>query len=463
MRSSSNNTGRLTKHLAQELQSLVYPRKEDKDRLEECFLYANIERAHVLMLLECGLAKEELVRNHLLQLEVLESEQFSSLLSEKTPRGFYMTWERYLQTDEKSCFAHLGRSRNDINATLARLRLRKSIVELLQAGISIVTDCINIGHQYSDLPMAGHTHWQPAMPLSLGHQFYAWGFAIVRELFGILYALNESEEECPMGAGAQGGTNLKINPEYTAFLLGFDGCTHNSLDAVANRSFALHMLAAVSGLALIVNRICQDILFYTSLEVGYFSLSDDLCGSSSMMPQKRNPFLCEIVSAKMLTITGIWNTVLTMLRGTPYTNTAVAGEAMEEIFFALQKTNTGLGIFLALINGIIPNVVRMNEVAKDYYTCATMLANDLVTNSNFSFREAHRVVGEWISDAEKSNRSLVVVACNECKKNDIRFDPDILSPEFAVRFAEYGGGPGPSSLKKQKEKLETKCINIQVL
>jgi len=453
-------TGRLNKSLPHHLQELVYPTGNEAAKVKECDLYAKIDRAHISMLLKCGLVTHDWAKDHLEKIADLEREQYASLLSMSTPRGFYMLWENYLEEEDTS-FAHLGRSRNDLNATLARLQMRTAIHDVLMEGLDIIELIQSMAHVNTKTTMAGYTHGQPAMPITFGHQLLAWGFAISREMNVVLQALNNNEAACPLGAGAQGGTNLPIDAAYTAQLLGFERAAFNSLDAVADRSFLIHAAAAASGLACVISRVCQDLLFYASPQVNYVYFDDELCGASSMMPHKRNPYLCEIVAGKMNSIIGKWNYAITTLSGTPYSNTARATEVLQEVLDGLEKTRKGLILFSAILNGLHPNFEKMLATAEDYYTCSTALANELVTKAGYAFRQAHRLVGEWVSKAENHRQSFAEIVQSECRERGININFGILSPDNAMLAAEYGGGPGTMSVEFQTKQLNTKRLGIK--
>jgi argininosuccinate lyase len=173
-----------------------------------------------------------------------------------------------------------------------------------------------------------------------------------------------------------------------------------------------------------------------------------------MMPHKRNPYLCEVVAAKMNSIMGKWNIAITTLSAAPYSNTAKATEVLSEIMDGLESTRCGLVLFSAILNGLHPNYKAMRETAEIHYTCSTALANELVTKVGYAFRKAHRLVGEWVSMAENQHQTFVEIVHSECLKlgiNNINYD--ILLPDNAMLASEYGGGPGTMSMKKQIEQL----------
>lgn len=460
MNPETESTGRLKQALKPELRSLVYQTGNAEKRLHEYEQYALLDRVQILMLLKQKMISIESAKAHLKRIAELEQDNYESLLSAPLPRGSYIAWEKALEIDGHSGAIHLGRSRNDINATLAKLNIRQLAGKLIVIGSQLIRSLQQQGKNFSEIVMAGYTHGQPAMTLTFGHTLYGWAIAATRELMDILSALDESESECPLGAGAQGGTELPIDPEYTAKLLGFNGCSANSLDAVGNRSFALKMLSAVARLGLAINRFCEDLMFYSSPQINYIRFDDDLCGASSMMPQKRNPFLCEIVSARMNVASGALVSAQTMFRGTGYTNTAIAGEAMEQIYNGLRAALDGIQLFNALISGIKPNSENMLKTAQDYYTCATPLANYLVRTAGYTFREAHRCVGEWVCRAEEEKVSLAQIFKRECQNLGIPWNADVVMPERVWKTANFGGGPGIVSMVKQKVFIESMIQNL---
>ena len=180
-----------------------------------------------------------------------------------------------------------------------------------------------------------------------------------------------------------------------------------------------------------------------------------------MMPHKRNPYLCEVVAGKMNSIIGKWNYAISTLSGTPYSNTAKASEVLQEVLNGLEKTRGGLVLFSAILNGLHPNGLAMKATAENYYTCSTALANELVTKAGYAFRQAHRLVGEWVSKAENQRQSFAEIVHSECRELGIRIDFGILSPDNAMLAAEYGGGPGAMSVEFQTKQLNKKRLRIK--
>ncbi len=457
----TESTGRLRRALKPELRRLVYPPFSPEEMLDECRLYASIERAHLTTLICRGLTSDKLALRLFERLKELENDGFTRVFVADKPRGFYLAWENALTFDEDARgFTHLARSRNDINATVARLKTRKAVSNIFCSGIKLLESLIVAATKFSDVASCGITHYRPAAPSTVGFQSLAWTFATIRELEAMISSLEEIDARCPMGACAQMGTTVPICPYVTAKLLGFEQAFENSLDAVADRSYCLRALANAANLGVCESRICQDLAFQAGpLELIRFD--DDLSGGSSNMPQKRNPFLLELIPAKASVALGALTTFATTLRGTMFTNTASAGEAASDAYRAFQATTNATTLLEAVIRNMSPRSDKTRELAEKGFVVAASIAEKIAQNSSsLSFRNAHRKTGEWVNFAEATGTPFAEIVERESAQLGTPISADSCSLDATLKALKYGGGPGKESFTTQLEIATKKLADL---
>jgi argininosuccinate lyase len=294
--------------------------------------------------------------------------------------------------------------------------------------------------------MPGYTHGQPAEPISYGHYLAGIAEAIRRDLDYLLDAARFIDI-CPLGAGAVAGTGLPINTARTAELLGFSAPVSNSIDAVASRDVVLRLLAAMSILGATLSRSATDLLQWLTVEFQFLALPDELVGSSSAMPQKRNPFLLEHVQGRTASALGAFTSAIAATRNAPFTNAiAVGTESVRPLWGALRDMTDAAVLLRLVIAGARPCEERMLRRAKEGFINATATAVRLVEQKGLDFRSAHHLVGKAVTEAQDRNLvSLEDLAAAE---------PDVLGislegmdPASCVSRALYGGWPAPESLQ----------------
>jgi argininosuccinate lyase len=296
--------------------------------------------------------------------------------------------------------------------------------------------------------MPAYTHRQPAVPITYGHYLAGAAAAIIRGHADLLTAGAELES-CPLGAGAVGGTSIPIDPSRTAELLGFSGPAVNSVDAVAARDYALRLLAAAATLGVTLTRITHDLSSWTSEESRLLRLADDLVGSSSMMPQKRNPFLLENIHGRATASLGHYVSAATAMATAGYTNAISVGtEAIRQLWPGLQDTTDAATLLRLVINGATPDQEQMRRRAADGFTAATYYAERL-TAEGMPFRTAHHHVGRAVLAAIDAGQPL---RAGELDGAD-------LDPATVVAAASYGGGPGGRSARQAVTALRAQLDN----
>lgn len=268
------NTGRLLQGPAQLARRILFGTRADASIDAELKFITNVNKAHLLMLTECGLVERSSACENIRVINELQGSDFAPLRSRAAPRGLYLLYENYLI---ERLGAQIGgilqtaRSRNDLNATVLKMRLRGPLLRLLGESLRLQAVVLRRSRRYSAVTMPIHTHYQAAVPITYGHYLAGVGCALNRDIAGLMAAIDDINR-CPLGAGAVGGTSLPINPGRTASLLGFERPIHNSVDAVASRDLVLRLLSGAAILGVTLSRAASDLLMWTSR--GYTSATE---------------------------------------------------------------------------------------------------------------------------------------------------------------------------------------------
>lgn len=471
--SSGVDTGRLRTGLAREAHRIVYdqylpPTGDDgsqggpADRTdglgEELRLISEVDRAHLVMLVERGIVDAARAAALLRAVDELRRNDFAPVRARPMPRGVYLAYESWLVEtlgEDVGGVLHTGRSRNDLNATTARLRGRRYAAPLLDATRQLGEVLLDRAAAYRSVTMPAYTHGQPAVPITYGHYLAGVAAAAVRGLEGLLDAGRELDVN-PLGAGAVGGTSVPIDPDRTGELLGFSTCARNSVDAVASRDFGLRLLSAAGVLGVVAARVARDFSAWTAEESALVRLADDLVGSSSMMPQKRNPFLLEHIQGRATASLGGLTAAAAAMATAPYTNAiAVTGEALRHVWPGLRGTTDAVTLLRLVVAGAEPDAERMLRRAAEGFTSATYLAERLVA-AGVPFRSAHHLVGRTVVTALESGVTLEAAAAAEpavAAAAPADGDENWLHPAAVAAACAYGGGPGGDSTERAVREL----------
>jgi argininosuccinate lyase len=345
---------------------------------------------------------------------------------------------------------HTARSRNDQVATDFKLYVRDWLDGADPALGALQLALARKAEAHFDLPMPGFTHLQPAQPVTFGHHLLAYVEMLARDR-GRLADARKRLNECPLGSAALAGTSFPIDRHMTAEALGFDRPTANSLDAVADRDFALETLAAVAISAMHLSRLAEEIVIWATPQFGFVRLSDRFTTGSSIMPQKRNPDAAELVRAKVGRIAAAFQSLLTVMKGLPLAYAKDMQEDKEATFDALASLRLGLAAMTGMIEDLEPNAAAMQSAAAQGYATATDLADWLVRRLGLPFREAHHVTGRIVAAAEARGVPLeklpleAMQAVNQAVTNDVF---SVLSVESSLRSRTSHGGTAPQNVRK---------------
>ena len=356
---------------------------------------------------------------------------------------------------------HTGRSRNDQVATDLRLYLREELDHCRDELTRLQLGIVNLAAQHTGTVMPGFTHLQVAQPVTLGHHLLAWYEMLERDdsrLSDCRNRLNTS----PLGAAALAGTTFPIDREETAAALGFDGPTRNSLDSVADRDFAIEFCAAAALLMNHLSRISEELILWTSAQFGFISLPDRFCTGSSIMPQKKNPDVPELVRGKSGRTTGNLMALLTLMKAQPLAYNKDNQEDKEALFDTVETLNDCLRAFADMIPAIEANETAMRQAALAGFSTATDLADYLV-RAGVPFRDAHEVVGKAVAHCVTANCDLADLPLDTLQgfHPDIAADVfDILTLDGSVAARDHFGGTAPTRVKQAVEAAKA-ALNVR--
>lgn len=445
------DTGRISRTLCATASRIVFGETVDASSDGELWAMTEIDRAHIVMLVEQKLLDRRAAARLLASISQLRGDGFAPLHGERATRGLYLHYENFLIGKLGADIGgalHMGRSRNDLGATLFLMRLRRPTLQLLREALRLQAVLLARARRALDMPMPAYTHYQAAQPITFGHWLAGVASAIERDIAAILDGVLPSLDECPLGAGAVAGTSFPISAQRTAELLGFTRPTRHSIDAIANRDAALRLLSAEVVLGVTLGRAATDLLTWSTAEFGFLAFPDFLVGSSSMMPQKRNPFLLEHVQGLAAKPLGALVAASTASHAKPFGNSvAVNTQGVSVVWEATRAITDAIVLARLTVAFARPDAAAMRRATMEGFTAATELANQLV-RGGLPFREAHRQVGaairEALSDAPASGLHDAVIAT--FVGGGAPLDPDGLTPEAIVAGARFGGGPAPSAV-----------------
>jgi len=321
---------------------------------------------------------------------------------------------------------HTGRSRNDQVATDVRLYLRAEI-DTIRAGIARLQAAIlDLAEREAESVMPGFTHLQVAQPITYGHHLMAW-FEMLQRDRERLADCRRRVDILPLGAAALAGTTYPIDRHYTAKLLGFARPAENSLDAVADRDFILEFSAAAAILMMHLSRFSEELILWSSAQFGFVELSDAFCTGSSIMPQKKNPDVPELVRGKAGRIFGHLMGLLTLMKGQPLAYNKDNQEDKEPLFDTVDNLKGSLKVFADMMGALRCNSERMRAAARQGFATATDLADYLV-RKGIPFRDAHAIVGQAVALSVREGKDLSELALEQLRQ----FSPDIAEDVFVV-------------------------------
>ena len=412
--------------------------------------------AHATMLARTGILTEEECQQIVGGLEDIKGEIESGAFNWSVSlEDVHMNIEAAL-TDKIGATGkklHTGRSRNDQVATDIRLYLRDEIDGVCEAIRSVQKGILSVAENETETVMPGFTHLQTAQPVSFAHHLMAW-FEMLQRDHGRMQDCRQRLNVSPLGAAALAGTSFPIDRELTAELLGFDKPADNSLDAVSDRDFAIEFSAASSLLMIHLSRISEELVIWTSAQFDFIDLPDRFCTGSSIMPQKKNPDVPELVRGKSARVVGHLMSLLTLMKSQPLAYNKDNQEDKEPLFDTLDTVRDCLKAFSDMIPAIKAKPANMRAAALKGYSTATDLADYLVRKGT-AFRDAHEVVGKAVAFGIEQSKDLSELSLDELRNfsSDIEEDVfDILSLDGSLNARNHIGGTAPEQVIKAIKK-----------
>ncbi len=343
---------------------------------------------------------------------------------------------------------HTGRSRNDQVATDIRLYLRDEIDSIAAELTRLQKGLCELAAREADTIMPGFTHLQTAQPVTFGHHLLAWNAMLGRD-YERLMDCRKRVNRSPLGAAALAGTTYPIDREMTAQLLGFDGATENSLDSVSDRDFAIEFTAAAALIMTHLSRFSEELVLWTSAQFNFINLPDRFCTGSSIMPQKKNPDVPELVRGKTGRVNGHLISLLTLMKSQPLAYNKDNQEDKEPLFDTIDTLRDCLKSYADMVPAITANAEVMREAAMRGFSTATDLADYLV-RKGVPFRDAHEVVGKSVAYGIDSGKDLSQMTLKELKQFSDVIEQDVfdvLTLEGSVNARDHIGGTAPAQVK----------------
>ncbi len=345
---------------------------------------------------------------------------------------------------------HTARSRNDQVITDLKLWIKKHSIDLDRESKSFQKSLINIAKKNTNTIMPGYTHLQIAQPISLAFHLIAYVEMIGRDRGRLADCINRLNQN-PLGSGAIAGTSFNIDRKMTTKLLNFKEPTINSLDTVSDRDFVVEFIFVLSLFGVHLSRIAEEIILWSSQQYNFISLSDDIATGSSIMPQKKNPDGAELVRSKAATVISNLNNLLVILKGLPLGYNKDLQEDKKLIFDSFDTVKLCIEVIKEIVEKVKFNKNEMQKAVDDSNSTATDLANWLVINLNYTFREAYKLTGKIVSFCNKKNRNLDQLTLKELKKFDknINYSAiNVLSSINSIKNKKSFGGTSPQSVNK---------------
>lgn len=357
---------------------------------------------------------------------------------------------------------HTARSRNDQVALDIRLTLRRECAGLIGQLKELISVLCDQAEEYADAVMPGYTHLQRAQPITFGHHLMAYAEMFLRDI-GRMQDAVKRMDVCPLGSGALAGTTYPLDRDLTAKLLGFTAVSRNSLDGVADRDFCAEIAAAVSLAMVHLSRFSEEIILWCSWEFKFVELDDAFSTGSSIMPQKKNPDITELIRGKSGRVFGDLTALLTMMKGLPLAYNKDMQEDKEAIFDAVDNLKLCLTTFIPMLETMTLYKDNMRKAAAKGFINATDCADYLV-KKGMPFRTAYKITGGLVAHCIELGTTLEELPLADYQKQSDLFTDDVyeaISLDTCVRERKSFGGPAPESVKKQieltRKKLEELC------
>ena len=357
---------------------------------------------------------------------------------------------------------HTARSRNDQVALDLKMYLKKQTVQIAALLLELEQTVTDIAKKHTRTVMPGYTHLQRAQPITFAHHLCAYAEMFLRDVKKLKNAA-ENMDECPLGSCALAGTTYKTDRMYTAKKLGFDRPTGNSLDGVSDRDFVIELAAVISLIMTHLSRLSEEIIMWCSWEFKFVELDDAYATGSSIMPQKKNPDVTELIRGKAGRVFGDLTALLTMMKGLPLAYDKDMQEDKEAIFDAVDTVKLCLTTVIPMLATMKVNEKNMAEAGKKGFINATDMADYLV-KKGMPFRTAYKITGTLVAECVKENIGLEELPLERLKKASELFDKDVYTAVdlmTCVTRRESEGGPAPEAVDRELAALQARAAQLK--
>ncbi|EAH7440264.1 TPA: argininosuccinate lyase [Campylobacter jejuni] len=419
---------------------------------------------HATMLESCGILKKEELDAIIKGLEQVRSEiEQGKFVFDIKDEDIHMAIEKRLSEiigSEIGGRLHTARSRNDQVATDFKLFVKKSHIELIKLLKELIQTMLKHAKAHKKTIMPSFTHLQHAQPVSFSFYILAYAFMLMRDIKRLQNSL-ELADFSPLGSCACAGTSYATNRELSAKILGFKDIMPNAMDGVSDRDFALDLLYDIAVIFTHTSRLCEEMILFSSSEFSFITISDSFSTGSSIMPQKKNPDVCELIRGKTGRVYGNLISLLTIMKALPLAYNKDMQEDKEGIFDSVKTAKDSLIILNAMLKEIQINKENMLNACKKGHLLATDLADYLVREKNIPFRKAHFIVGNVVAQAEA--QGIDISEIKDLSKIDPVFDEkamELLNFEFSLNSKQSEGSSSIASVEKQIQILEGFIQNL---
>lgn len=413
-------------------------------------LLTKINQAHAIMLNKCNIISNFQLSALLRGIKEVSQNSYLEVQEINNPViGYYLAYEQVLVKKigiKAAGVLHTARSRNDVNATIVRLKSRHIFLNLYKAIWGLRSELLKTAKKYLNTSMPIYSQYQPAMPGSYSYYLLGIEGALISNQSNLLDCLKFINIS-PLGSGAGGGTSFSINPQITAKLLGFKNSSFNALSGVATRDAEVNLLTFGAMLGVNLSRIAQDYQIWSTQEFNFFDFPDTICGISSAMPQKKNPYLLEKIKGKAAAFSGQLFATLSAMQKTPFSNSVEIGEALRTVEDSFNELIIAIKMLKLVIASATPkedNMIKSNEIG---LTIASGVAESMV-NETLSFKEAYSIVAKNLSDSQDHRLLEKVLSLTNISSD---------SKDWHKLF-EYGNGPGEKSTQRMLVTAEKSLV-----
>jgi argininosuccinate lyase len=449
--------GRLKKEMSEETAEFTSSLDFDK-YIFEADVKCNF--AHILMLKEEKIIDKEVADKILGALVKLKEEGYDGLTFNHADEDIHMAVENYVTKElgsDIAGFMHTAKSRNDQVATDIRLSLRVKINKIQIAILDFIAGLNVLALEHKNTVFIGYTHLQHAQPITFGHHLMAYAHLLKRDYQRLQNSYNHINLN-PLGSAALATTTFPINRELTTKLLGFNDYLENSMDAVGSRDFIIETVSDLAILSLNLSKIAEELILWSSYEFGLIEIGDEFSSTSSIMPQKKNPDVAELVRAKSSIATGELMTILMIVKGIPFTYNRDLQEINPHLWNSVNNTIDLLNITSQMTLSIKFNKERALELAYKNFATATDLADLIVKEKKIPFRTAHQIVANIVSEVNSNdldfnniNSDFIDKIAIEIIEKPLNLSDDLikkaLDPVENVKSRKVLGGPAPEMLE----------------